>query len=269
MFGNPGQALSSLGGSMKNAGNKLQQGGRRQYSGTMTPRQHKKMFETAVAAHREMAATETEHHGIRLGQSVDAATKLREAGFENVSAETQHVKLAAYGSKEDSEARAANPSAAQHGHPFAGHPYGAGTHPAASPSVLQVSPSRVTDSVISRPAPLALGAGKMDSASPSARPSGRDEAPKPTFVAGESVVKKGSFMDKPTKPQPALEGKSITKTGAIAMGSNETKGKLKGPMLNADPDSGAVSRSNKAGYEAKLSSQEAAHLASRKKKDDN
>jgi hypothetical protein len=71
-------------------------------------------------------------------------------------------------------------------------------------------------------------------------------------------------MDQPTKPQPQL-------SSPIAMGSSETKGKLKGPALKADPKAGA-SRTNKAAYEAKLDAQEAAHLASRKKKavkDDN
>lgn len=281
-FGNPGSALSALGGQMKATGRNLQnRGNGGGVGGGMSARQHRKMVGNLVDAHRAMNETETLHHGQRLDQSADAAIRLREAGFANVNAETAHVKIQgtgkvkpAAGSKEDAEARAHNPSADVHGHPFAGHPFGNGTHPviALRPDQYSVTTPTAPKPVAARTVqPLALegGKSKFEAASPSARPTATKE-PR-VFVAGESVVKKGSSLDKPAKAQPEIPGKLRSKeSGAIEVG---IKGKLRGPSLKANPDNSLPYDQPKLTadqWDAKLTAQESAELNRRKaKKKDN
>jgi hypothetical protein len=108
---------------------------------------------------------------------------------------------------------------------------------------------------------MSLEGGKATDMGTQAGPRpGAAAASGPGFKAsGSEVIKIGSFMDKPTKPQPAMPGGG----GAIAMGSSATKGKMKGSQLKKDPASGKLTE---AGWDAKLSAQEGAELAKRSSK---
>lgn len=205
-FGNAGSALSSLGGSMRSAGNKLQSRGNNGGGRVgMSARQHRKMVGNLVDAHRAMNETETLHHGQRLDQSTDAAIKMREAGFANVNAETAHVKIQgtgkakkASGTKEDAEARAHNPSADIHGHPFAGHPFGNGTRP-----VIELPASAVISSTVRRSELPAVS---------SVRPTLALESGKTGYEA-QAGTRPGTSAPAPVKPFTAKPSGEVLKPG--------------------------------------------------------
>lgn len=289
-FGNGGSALSSLGGSMKSAGKSLQgRGGNARGGDGLSARQYRKRVGTLVDAHRAMSETETLHHGQRLDQSTDAAIRMREAGFANVSSETAHVKMAGTGkvkpvrgTKEDEEARAHNPSADLHGHPFAGHPFGNGTHPvielpASAYRVSNPEPKSVPAVGSVRPT-LALPAGNTSYEGQAGKRPGTS-APveaKPFTATGKGEVYRPGQKVLNTKDASGPErtfavGKRGTTRETTPGATSNSIAKVK-PLKAAydGPDAGATPRGNKKAWESKLAAQEAAHLASRRtKKDDN
>ena len=255
-------AVASLGKAMSRAGANLRSSASQSGGGTPSPRQYRKIMQTAVDAHRQFSEIDTEHHGRRLQQQTESALKLGEAGFHTIRQTTPFGSTEVQkdpGAGPVGPDRAHNQSADVHGAPGPGHTTVHGytgdvitlSPRAVSGSTVFVDPKSIGSSNVSQVKPMELEGGKVS------------EPTKPVFKAGGgTVVKSGSFMDKPDKPQPEVPGKLKT-DGAIVMGSSATKGKMKGPKLKKSPDSGKLTE---AGWEAKLSGQEAAYLATRKAK---
>ena len=241
----------------------------------MSARNYRKMMNTKVEAYRQVAAIDTEHRGVRLEQSTKAAGDLKTMGFHTIEHDTPDVRIKAtsYGGDQMPVDRAHNPSHDVHGHPGEGHVtvHGYSGDAQANPGAHNANnvyslPATAVKS--SRVQPLALEGGKATVMGSQSGPRPASGAPdKPMFKASSTdVVKTGSFMDQPNKPQPEVPGK-LKKGGAIALGSSATKGKMKGPQLK-QTDSGKLTE---AGWDAKLSAQEGAELAKRRskmKKDD-
>lgn len=267
-------AVGGLGKAMMKAGSDLRQA-RGQVSpnnvGVGSPRKYRKILQASVDAHRQFSQIDTEHHGTRLNQQTEAALKLGEAGFHTIR---QTTPFGTTEVQKDPGATAAggpdqsyNPSHDVHGHPGAGHVtvHGYSGDAASTPGSHQTNnvytmPATAVRS--SRVQPMSLEGGKATDMGTQAGPRpGASTASGPGFKAsGSEVIKIGSFMDKPTKPQPAMPGAG----GAIPMGSSATKGKMKGSQLKKDPASGKLTE---AGWNEKLSSQESAYIASKQKKD--
>jgi hypothetical protein len=267
-FGNAGGALGAAGGALSAAGRKMQQPKNPLNSGggmSMSARKYRKVMNTKVEAYRQVADIDTQNRATRIDQSTKAMTDLKAAGFHTIEHDTPDVKVRAQSEPGMPVDRAHNPSADVHGHPGAGfsQTHGYSGDAAALPgahNVITLPPAAIRVSS-SRPQPMALEGGKATDMG--AQAGSRPAAAKPMFKASTTdVVKAGSFMDQPTKAQPAIADK-LKSGGAIAMGSTATKGKMKGPKLMKSPDSGKLTE---AGWDAKLSAQEAAHLASRKAK---
>jgi hypothetical protein len=231
----------------------------------MSARKYRKVMNTKVEAYRQVADIDTQQRQARLGHTTDEMLRLKEAGFHTIEHDSPDVKVRAQSEPGMPVDRAHNPSADVHGHPGAGfsqtHGFSGdavalpGAH---SSNVISVTPKAVSSS---RVQPLALEGGKATNIGEQA--GSKPATARPTFKASTTdVVKEGSFMDQPSKPQPAV-AESLKSNGAITMGSTATKGKMKGPKLLKNPDSGKLTE---AGWDAKLGAQEAAHLASRKAK---
>lgn len=281
-FGNAGAALGAYGAAAAGLGKKIAGSGQPKNAlnsgggASMSARKYRKMMNTKVEAYRQVADIDTANRAARMEQSTKAAGDLKGMGFHTIEHDTPDVRIKAtsYGGDQMPVDRAHNPSADVHGHPGAGfgqyHGYtgDAQSLPGAH-NTITINPTaiRTTEIASSRPAPMALESGKATDMGSQAgtRPAGIPA--KPMFKASTTdVVKEGSFMDKPEKPQPEVPGK-LKKGGAIAMGSSATKGKMKGPQLK-QTESGKLTE---AGWDAKLSAQEGAELAKRRakmKKDD-
>lgn len=265
-------AVGGLGKAMMKAGSDLRQA-RGQVSpnniGGGSPRKYRKILQASVDAHRQFSEIDTEHHARRLGQQTEAAMKLGEAGFHTIrqttpfgTTEVQKDPGATAGGPD----HAYNPSHGVHGHPGPGHVvvHGYSGDAAPTPGAHQTNnvytmPTTAVKS--SRVQPLSLESGKATDmgTQAGARPGASVPAGPGFRASGAEVIKIGSFMDKPSKPQPAVPGGG----GAIPMGSSATKGKMKGPQLMKSPDSGKLTE---AGWNAKLSAQEGAELAKRSAK---
>lgn len=266
-FGNAGAALGAYGGALAAAGKKMQGAPKTPLnSGSgmdMSARKYRKMMNTKVEAYRQVADIDTQQRQARLGHTTDEMLRLKEAGFHTIEHDSPDVKVRAQ--SEPGVDRAHNPSHTVHGHPGAGftQTHGFSGDAAALPgahsaNVISITPKSVSSS---RVQPMALESGKATDMGSQA--GSRPVAATPMFKASTTdVVKSGSFMDQPSKPQPAV-AENLKSGGAIAMGSTATKGKMKGPKLMKSPDSGKLTE---AGWDAKLSAQEASHLASRKAK---
>jgi hypothetical protein len=266
-------AVGGLGKAMMKAGSDLRQA-QGQVSpnnvGGGSPRKYRKILQASVDAHRQFSEIDTEHHGTRLNQQTEAALKLGEAGFHTIRQSTPFGTTEVQkdpGASPSSTDTAHNPSHLVHGHPGEGHttvhgftgdvvtltPETNGQGPKKFKYVKELGPGA---SKLALPSKKATDVGSAAGSRPgTTRPSS------PAFKAsGSEVIKIGSFMDKPTKPQPAMPGAG----GAIPMGSSATKGRMKGSQLKKDPASGKLTE---AGWNEKLSSQESAYIASKQKKD--
>jgi hypothetical protein len=278
-------AVGGLGKAMMKAGKDLRQT-RQEASGmAASPRQYRKILQASVDAHRQFSEIDTQHHGARLSQQTESALKLGEAGFHTIRQQTPfgttEVQKDPGATAVGGPDHAYNPSHDVHGHPGAGHVtvHGYSGDAASTPGFHQTNnvytlPATAVKSSVVQPmaiqggmnaSPRSLEGGKATDMGTQAgrRPSASAPAGPGFKASGSDVIKLGSFMDKPTKAQPAIPSK-VSNNGAIPMGSSATKGKLKGAQLMKDPSSGKLTE---AGWEAKLSSQEAAHLASKQKKD--
>ena len=208
-------AVGGLGKAMMRAGSNIRKANQQAgASGVPSARQYRKILQASVEAHRQFSEIDTEHHGRRIGQQTEATLRLSEAGFHTVRQETPYGKMEAQrepgqapsydpGAGATGPDRSYNPSQDVHGHPGAGHV----TVHGYTGDVLTLSPSAV------KVTPRALEGGKAA------------EPVKPVFKAGTTgVVKSGSFMDKPEKPQPEVSP-TLKQDGAIPMGTSAPKPK--------------------------------------------